>query len=254
MMADYEYYGYTYMISTKLGEEKRKDFKLNLETAKEFYFLIECNTAHFFKKTGTDFYKNNFSTETLLSWNEEFILSAIEQCKKMINDGLNYKTFIETFNLLSTILSIYTKNKDILNSLIDLLEFFMKNVGYFIFFRIYGENIEEHTLYNLWKSILDTYEIDINSKFVKNNLTCILKFHNADREGLIPNLLHQGYNDLIEKFIRRILIPVSLHYNEKSKTMKLLNLRTGDTVKQQMDFYLYQLKEYLKKHNISFVI
>ena len=33
MISDYEYYGYTYMISTKLGEKKSKEFKLNLETA-----------------------------------------------------------------------------------------------------------------------------------------------------------------------------------------------------------------------------
>ena len=251
MIADYEYYGYTYMISTKLGEEKRKGFKLNVETAKEFYFLIECNTAHFFKNTGTAFYKDNFSTETLLSWNDEFILSSMEQCKKVINDGLTIETFIEAFNLLSTIINIYTKNKEVLRSLIDLLEFFIENVGCFIFFGTYGDNMDEHTLNNLWRSVLEAYEIDLNSKFVKNNLTSIVKFHNADREGLIPNLIYQGHNDLIEEFIKRIMIPVSANYNKKTKTMRLLNLRTGDTIKQQLDFYINQLKEYFKKHNIQ---
>ena len=250
MITDYEYYGYTYMISAKLGEEKKKEFKLNLETAKEFYFLIECNTAHFFKNTGTDFYKDNFTIETLLSWNDEFILSSIEQCKKMINNGLNNKTFIETFNSLCTIINIYTTNKDVLRSLIEFLEFFINKVGYFIFFRIYSENFEEHTLYDLWRSILETYELDINSKFVNNNLTSIAKFHNADREGLIPNLLYQGYNDLIKEFVERIMIPMSLNYNNTSKTMVFLNLRTGDTINQQLGFYVKELKGYFEKHNV----
>ena len=251
MISDYEYYGYTYMISTKLGEKKSKEFKLNLETAKEFYFLIECNTAHFLKTTGTDFYKENFSTETLLSWNDEFILSSMEQCKKVINSGLTIETFIEAFNLLSTIINIYTKNKAVLRSLIDLLEFFIENVGCFIFFGTYGDNMDEHTLYNLWRGVLEIYEIDLNSKFVKNNLTSIVKFHNADREGLIPNLIYQGHNDLIDEFIKRIIIPVSADYNKKTKAMRLLNLRTGNTIKQQLDFYINQLKEYFKKHNIQ---
>lgn len=38
MISDYEYYGYTYMIFTKFGEKKSKEFKLNVETAKEFWF------------------------------------------------------------------------------------------------------------------------------------------------------------------------------------------------------------------------
>ena len=57
---------------------------------KELYFLIECNTAYFTKDEGIKFYKDNFSTETLLSWNDEFILSSMEQCKRMINDALKY--------------------------------------------------------------------------------------------------------------------------------------------------------------------
>ena len=250
MINDCEYYGYTYMISTKLGDKKRKEFKLNLETAKEFYFLIECNTAHFFKNTGTAFYEENFTTDILLSWNDEFILSSIEQCKKMINGGLTNETFIDAYNLLVTIIKIYSTNKHVLRSLIDLLELFIKNVGCFIFFRIYGENLDEHTLYDLWRSILETYEIDINSKFIKNNLTSIAKFHNSDREGLIPNLLYQGYNDLIEEFVNRIMIPLLLNYNESTKTMIFLNLRTGDTIEQQLDFYYRELKKYFEKHDI----
>ena len=85
--------------------------------------------------------------------------------------------------------------------------------------------MDEHTLNNLWRSVLEAYEIDLNSKFVKNNLTSIVKFHNADREGLIPNLIYQGHNDLIDEFIKRIIIPVSADYNKKNKSYETVKFK-----------------------------
>ena len=249
MIDDFEYYGYPGMIWVKYGKEFSRNFQLTKDTAKEFYFLIECNTALFCKRTGIDFYSENFTVETLLSWNEEFILSSIEECKMNITKGLTNKTFIETVNRTAKVLKIYVKNRIVIKSIIDYMEFFINNLGCFMFFRTHGENIDDHTLYNLWEKIL--FKNNLNSMFVKDNLTSIVKFHDADAEGFMPNLIYQGYYDLLEEFVDRILALVSKKYDDKSDVMTKLNLWNGgpcDSNKEDLDFYIDYIREYLKTH------
>jgi len=252
MISECEYYGYPHMISTKIGEKKRKEFKLNLDTAKELYFLLECNTAYFCKNEGINFYKDNFTIETLLSWNEEFILLSIDECRQNIIDGLTKEIFIETVNKLATILNIFVRSKKVIKQVIDFMDFFIENVGCFVFFRTYGINIDDHTLYDLWRRIL--FKNNLNSDFVTNNLTSISKFYTVDGEGFVPTLIYQEYFDLLNEFIERIITTILEKYDEKSKVMKSLNLWNGDTEDSNMDqlnFQINRLKEYFKKHNIQ---
>lgn len=252
MVLDYDYYGYPRIISAKLGDEKSKAFQLNKETAKDMYFLIGCNTALFRKEEGMNFYQTSFQIETLLSWNEEYILAKIEEIKQNYYNGFTIVTFVEMVNTLSKILVTYVKNKDVLKKVIDFLEFVIDNVGCFIFFKIYGNGIDEHTLCWLWESLL--FRHDLDSIFTVNNLTSITKFHNADAKGFIPNLLYQEYYDLLNDFVKRVLYKIMKKYDEKSKIMTQLELRNGDTFKsnkEELDFYISYIRKYFKEHNVS---
>ena len=252
MIADYEYYGYPHMISNKIGEKKRKEFKLNKDTAKELYFLLECNTAYFCKNEGINFYKENFTTETLVSWNEEFVLLQLEECKKNYYTGLTIESFVKTVNMIATILNIYIKNKNVIKYIIDFLDFFIEKVGCFMFFRTYGKNIDDHTLYDLWRRIL--FKGNLNSNFTINNLTSISKFHNSDSEGFVPTLVYQEYYDLLNEFVKKIISKIMKKFDEKSKLMVSLNLYNGDPEDsniEQLNFHINRLREYFKQHNIS---
>ena len=251
MISDCEFYGYPYMLSLKIGEEKRKEFKLNNDTAKELYFLFECNTAYFTKREGIQFYKDNFTKETLISWNEEFVLLSIDGCRKNIVDGLTIETFIETVNKLAKILNIFVKSEKVIKRVIDFIEYFIENVGCFVFFRTYGINIDDHTLYDLWRRIL--FEGNLDSEFVTNNLTSISQFYNVDAEGFVTNLIYQEYFDLLKEFVERIIITILKKYDEKSKVMKSLNLYNGDPEDsnlEQMNFHIEKLRKYFEKHGI----
>ena len=251
MINDYEYYGYPYMLSAKIGAEQRKKFKLNKFTAKQLYFLIECNTAYFTKSEGIKFYKDNFTIETMLSWNEEYVLLSIDDCRQNIVDGLTNETFIETVNKLANTLNIFVKSEKVIKKVIDFLEYFINNVGCFTFFRTYGNNIDDHTLYDLWRRIL--FEGNLESKFVTNNLTSISKFYTVDAEGFVPTLIYQEYFDLLNEFVERIICTISEKYDEKSNVMKSLNLWNGDPEASnidQLNFQINRLNNYLKIHNI----
>lgn len=249
MALDYDYYGYTGIIISKIGEKAAKELKLNKETAKEVYFLMDCSTAHFFKKEGTNFYKDNISVEELLSWNEEFVLSKIDECKKNYFNGFTIDSFIKTINTLATILEIYVTNRNVLKSVIDLLDFFVDKIGSFIFFQLSGNGIDDHSIDYLWHKLL--CKIDLKSNYTTNNLTNITKFYDAKYEGFIPTLVYQGYFDLLNEFVERVLSKIMTKYDEKTEAMTQLELHNiSSSNKEVLDYNMNCIRKYFKEHNV----
>ncbi len=179
----------------KVGE----DFKLNKDTAKKLYFVEDCNLKYD-DKAVIQWYEENFDEETLMSWRCEYILNCIDETYKLINKEPNINEFKEILINIYCILPLFVKDKKVLDKEIYLLKYLFDTLGDFQ----YDLSGEDHEYFTFGSRVL--------SKREKGYF------------GFLHNLMLLGYDDLIEKTIKKVVIPSIVSFPHETEYMKKMGL------------------------------
>lgn len=205
----------------KVGE----DFKLNKDTAKRLYFVERCNLG-FVDEEIVKWYKDSFDGETLMSWRCEYILKCIDETYKLINKEPNINEFKEILINIYSMLPLFVKDKKVLDKEIYLLIHLFDTLGNF-YYQLCGE---DHEYVSIRQSLLSGY------------------YGKKDHSGYLPNLMVLGYDDLIEKTIKKVIIPSLVSYPKESEYMKKMGLEYLILKREEADneWYLKYYLDYFK--------
>lgn len=189
------------MIPPVPGMKLGKDFKLNKDTAKKLYFVEDCNLKYD-DKAVIQWYEENFDEETLMSWRCEYILKCIDETYKLINKDPNINEFKEVLSKVRFMLPLFVKDKKVLDKEIYLLIYLSNTLGDFQ----YTLSGEDHEYITIGGGLLEK------------------EYRGKNYSGFLHNLMLLGYDDLIEKTIKKVVIPSIVSFPHETEYMKKMGL------------------------------
>lgn len=182
---------------------KKLELTINKQLAKKIYFDYDCRFSIFIPSKLQEFIKTNFNEE-LKDWTDEFLLNKIVSLKECVEDP-DYEFTRDIDNDLRIILDRYTENKDILTSIISIVELVCKKYGF---------------RYALSEAIAHDSDFGPDHEAYEYLIGKSYHFYvsmGKNHIGFIQCLFNNGYIDLLKECIDRILVPCanSCFYDNK---------------------------------------
>ncbi len=203
------------IIKKKYGD----NFKLTKENAKEVYILINGLLNEYSEKE-YDFYINNYTNEDFFKWNDEAVNYHLDIVEDTIESKDDIHSIYDCCCELYECSMVFAQKKETYLRFIEVLKRFYLKYGYFmnylfnydsLFPEEYGSNGFSHfrglQLHYNSKRLQTFYRPNIKPKSSEIS-TLGHTYPDIERYGLIPNLIHLGYYDIIKKDIIEVVNPI----------------------------------------------
>ncbi|MCR5786843.1 MAG: hypothetical protein K6G28_04010 [Acholeplasmatales bacterium] len=243
------------LLDCEIIKEKYGDsFKLTKENAKDVYILIYGEITDFLDDEYY-FYINNYSDEDFFKWNDE----AVNYHLDIIEDIIKTKDDIHSvYNCCCDLYEctrVFAQKKETYIRLVEVLKKFYLKYGYFMNYLFnYNSLFPEEYAPNGFTHFRGLQSHYINkSKTISPSISSLEHtYPDIERYGLIPNLIHLGYYDIIKKDIIEVVNPIFSHLFEKSKYLEENNWYyysiPKDSIRTYKDMYLFRwLRRTFKK-------
>lgn len=192
--------GYDEDIKEYAKERLGSDFELNKDNAKQLYFKENCYPIFYHVVK----YFQQFSCETLLSWNDEYLNNMEKIANEYFNEKPSFKNMNSYAIYLINLNRIYTKKVDFGYRILNLIKQFINKYGYMMFFALETNESIYHNQYP-YASMNDCFFYKISERGLKlmDGKRCNLYniISNMDCYGLIPFALNNGLDDLYNECI-----------------------------------------------------
>ena len=183
-------------------ERLGSDFELNKDNAKLFYFAEDCRPIFYHIVC----YFKQFSRETLISWNEEYLDTiATKRIEEYYSSQLTFKNMTKYALYLTILNEIYTTNKSHGYMIMKFIKKYINKYGYIMFHALDTEDsrtCKQYPYADLNNCLF--YKISERGFKLMDGKRCNLYNIISDKNyyGLIPFAIDNGLDDLYDECIK----------------------------------------------------
>ncbi len=221
-------------------EKFGNNFELDNDNVKELYFAENCQPLFYY----VDNYFQQFSRETLISWNEEYLNNIEKIAQNYYEESLSLENMDNYALYLKKLVDIFTTKKDFGYRIMSLIKQFIKKYGYILFYGIENKETQfskQYPYVNLFNCIFYKISIDTRPHSIKHVSVQNMLF-DSNYRGLIPFAIENGLEDLYKECIELFY---EIH-NSKNLVSSLNLLKKFDSRFCRADLSIIEMTELFK--------
>lgn len=236
-------------------EEYGENCKLDENNIKDIYFRINCNSLD--DCDITEYLEKHYSNEEILQWNDEYINRKIDECYQLLPYS-DWESISRIGTNICKFCRVFTYQKSTYERMIEFLKKFYCTYGYFMNYDF--NKMRSDCSGELDKTFFPFMYIYIHKHFDLSNLELHARSTGAEWRyleddgyfGMIPRFYKLGYQDLLNRMLIELIVPIFEHFYEENALMEKLDIQYSECGEKNIKDWAFRevIADYIKLHRI----
>lgn len=243
-----------YKSAIPVVEKYGENCELDEKNIKDIYFMMNCNMFNDYAIT--EYLEKHYSKEEILQWNDEFINRKIDECNRLL-PNTDWKSIREMGIKTYDFYWAFTYQKSTYERIIEFLKKFYSTYGYFMNYTFYKERSDRPGEAD--KAFYPFSGIYIRQHLGLSDLELHARSTGAEWRyleddgyfGMIPRFYKLGYDDLLDKLLTELIVPIFEHFYEENALLEKLDIQYLHFAKTLGEWaFRKSIAEYINLHRI----